>query len=136
MIYKAYENFLDSAKSVILPASNDPSETELELFLLTKDINQIRMARVWGYEALHRRRLVFKNGFRPAKRYLYFKSLITLLRRRRAQVSGNLQNMEPSRASERLCGRAQGPTFEIKSSTDFRESRASSARTKSTNFVA
>ena len=94
VIHQAYEQLLDSAKAVILPASTDPMETEFKFFLLTKDLGQVQLAGVWGYEALHGRRLEFLNDFRPAKRYLYFKCIMSLLRRRRADVSGHLQDLE------------------------------------------
>ena len=92
MISKGYEQLLDSARAVILPVSDAPGETEFRFYLFTKDIGRTK-AEVWGDE-LHERRLVFKNAFRPAKMYLYFKFAISLLRRRRAEVPGHLDDLQ------------------------------------------
>lgn len=62
-------------------------------FLLTKDIGRRKETYIWGDE-LHGRRLVFQNDFRPSKRYLYFKFVISVLRRRRAEVPGYLTDLE------------------------------------------
>ncbi|EFX01747.1 hypothetical protein CMQ_8213 [Grosmannia clavigera kw1407] len=83
---KNYERLLDTARAVILPASNDPDETELKFYLLTSDIGRAS-TRIWG-DMLNGRELNFKNEFRPSKKYLYFKFVISLLRRRRIEVPG------------------------------------------------
>ncbi len=93
VIQKAYERLLDEAKAVVLPISNDPGETEFELVLLTHDLGR-QGARLWDYEDLQHRRLHFQTSFRPAKRYLYFKAALSLLRRRRANVPGHEMDLE------------------------------------------
>ncbi|ERS96144.1 hypothetical protein HMPREF1624_07680 [Sporothrix schenckii ATCC 58251] len=97
LVCKGYEELLDKAKAIILPASDDPEETEFVLHLLTRNLGE-RNAIFWTYEDLHRRPLKFLNGFRPARKYLYFKAIVSLLRRQRAEIDecwANLDNLPP-----------------------------------------
>ncbi|EPE09024.1 hypothetical protein F503_06800 [Ophiostoma piceae UAMH 11346] len=127
VIHHAYERLLDDAKAVILPASDNPGETELVFLLLTRDIGRAA-ATVWGYETLHGRRLQFLNKYRPAKRYLYFKATMALLRRRRADVDGHWNDLDQLPAVAKTMWASPGPY--LKNSILYRFSRELGCLTK------
>ncbi|CAK7229584.1 hypothetical protein SEUCBS140593_007294 [Sporothrix eucalyptigena] len=98
-----YEQLLDNDKALILPVSflscgkkhdnnNEEQPEEFVFHLLTKDIGDAPTF-VWGYDTLHNRKLKFLNKFRPSRRYLFFKAVVTLLRRRRADIDGHWNDL-------------------------------------------
>ena len=127
VLHWEYERLLDNAKAVILPASDNPGETELVFLLLTRDIGREKAA-VWGYETLHGRRLKFLNEYRPAKRYLHFKAIMTLLRRRRGEVDGHWNDLDQLPAVAKTMWASPGPY--LKNSILYRFSRELGCFTK------
>lgn len=91
LISKDYGKLIDSAKAVVLPDKDDPNE--LVFHLLSDSIGRKTDRIPWDGE-LQGRKLVFRSSFRPTKRYLYFKSVISVLRRRRAEVPGYLDDLD------------------------------------------
>ncbi|OAA66940.1 hypothetical protein SPI_01516 [Niveomyces insectorum RCEF 264] len=108
ILHPSYAKLLDSAQAVIVTVGQSEKEPEFRFFLLTKDIGQGRMAPVWGDE-LHGRRLKFKNDFRPSKRYLYFKFVISVLRKRRAEVPGYLEDLQILPSPSKTLWASPGP---------------------------
>ncbi|OAA59864.1 hypothetical protein SPI_06062 [Niveomyces insectorum RCEF 264] len=92
VLHKNFKRLLDEAKAVILPASDAEDETDFIFFLLDQNIGRLH-SRVTA-EDLHGRKLQFLTEFRPRKRYLYFKFVMSLLRRRRGEVPGFLDDLE------------------------------------------
>ncbi|CAK7220401.1 hypothetical protein SCUCBS95973_004141 [Sporothrix curviconia] len=107
IIHKDFERLLDNGKAVILPFSDSPSETRFRFVLLTDDIGRMT-SRVTTAD-LRDRELEFKNRFRPAKKYLYFKFAITLLRRRRGEVPGHLEDLHKLPSPSRALWASPGP---------------------------
>lgn len=109
LINKELERLIDNGKAVILPLTNSPDENRFQFFLLTMDIGRLRLNEPVEVHELHKRELHFQTDFRPSKKYLYFKVVITLLRRRRGEVPCHLEDLNKLPSPARTLWVSPGP---------------------------
>ncbi|CAK7227831.1 hypothetical protein SCUCBS95973_006674 [Sporothrix curviconia] len=106
---RQFARLIDNGKAVILPVTDAPDESRFQLLFLTNDIGRIRVPGIRDAKILHGRELVFRNQFRPAKKYLYFKFLLALLHRRRGEVPDHLKDLQKLPSPVRALWAAPGP---------------------------
>ncbi|KAF4867879.1 hypothetical protein CGCSCA1_v012953 [Colletotrichum siamense] len=95
LMLEEYEEAWDAGRFVIVPKlRDDGSEDEtLKIIVLDRSLLDEKAAinRPWG-KALDGLELQFKTNLRPLKRYLYFKFVMTMLRRQRGEAPGAAQD--------------------------------------------
>lgn len=86
VVFKLLAEMLDAGEAAILPATGERNDKkcDFKMYLLDPGLRGPN-APAWT-RGLHKKRLRYTSGFRPGKRYLYFKFLVNALRRRRAAV--------------------------------------------------
>ncbi|KAH9995700.1 hypothetical protein F4779DRAFT_636598 [Xylariaceae sp. FL0662B] len=88
---KEYEEAFDRGRLVFVPVeSGESGEWEISVLdkkLLEEDGKSLGFHWAWGKD-LDGRRLRFRNGFRPKKRYMYAAWCLNIFRRQRCEVEG------------------------------------------------
>ncbi|KAF4917955.1 hypothetical protein CGCVW01_v009351 [Colletotrichum viniferum] len=120
MMLAEYEEAFDNARIAIVPSRINAAD--LEVIILDDDLRKEdpRGKIIWG-QSLDGTQLKFLKGNGPSRRYLYYKFLMSILRRQRGNVPGS--SGDRSRIHDAAKALWAGPGRYLKHSTLFKLSR-------------